>query len=62
MSLYSYEEIYATCCDVEGVENKCVAYVACHVGGQTQSNDIWTRGGTLNQVHGPKHAISSSRI
>jgi hypothetical protein len=42
---------------VEGVENKSVAYVACHVGGQTWSNDDWTGGGTFNQVYGPKHAI-----
>jgi hypothetical protein len=43
VSLYSYKEIYVTCCDVEGPKSKIVAYVACHVGGQTQSNDIWTR-------------------
>jgi hypothetical protein len=30
VSLYSYEEIYTTCCDVEGAESKSVVYVACH--------------------------------
>jgi hypothetical protein len=43
VSLYSYKEIYATCCDVEEAGSKIVACVACHVGGQTQSKDIWTR-------------------
>jgi hypothetical protein len=43
VSLYSYKEIYATCCNVEGAESKSVAYVGCHVGGQTQSKDVWTR-------------------
>ena len=42
---------------VEEVEHKSVAYVACHIGGQTWSKDDWTGGGTLNQVHGPKRAI-----
>jgi hypothetical protein len=40
VSLYSYKEIYVTCCDVEGAESKSVAYVVCHVGGQTQSKDV----------------------
>ncbi len=43
VSLYSYEEIYTTCCDVEGAESKSVVYAACHIGGQTQSKDVWTR-------------------
>jgi hypothetical protein len=30
VSLYSYEEIYTTCCDVERAESKSVAYVVCH--------------------------------
>jgi hypothetical protein len=42
---------------VEGAEHKSVAYVACHVGGQTRSKDDWTGGGTLNQVHGLKCTI-----
>ncbi len=43
VSQYSYKEIYATCCDAEGAESESVAYVTCHVGGQTQSKDVWTK-------------------
>jgi hypothetical protein len=35
VSLYSYKEIYAMCCDMEGVESKSVVYVACHVSSRT---------------------------
>ncbi len=42
VSLYSYNEIYATCCDMDRAERKSVAYVTYHVGGQTQSKDVWT--------------------
>jgi metal-responsive CopG/Arc/MetJ family transcriptional regulator len=42
VSLYNHKEIYVTCCNMEGAESKSVAYVACHVGGQTQSKDVWT--------------------
>jgi hypothetical protein len=39
VSVYSYKEIYATCCDVEGAKSKSVAYVTYHVGGQTWSKN-----------------------
>jgi hypothetical protein len=42
---------------VEGVEHKSIAYMACHVGGQTWSKNNWTKGGTLNQVHESKREI-----
>jgi hypothetical protein len=29
-------------CDVEGAKSKSVAYVACYIGGQTHSKDVWT--------------------
>jgi hypothetical protein len=53
----SYKKIYAMYCDVEGAESKSVVYVACHIDSQTQSKDVWTGGGTLNQVNRPKHVI-----
>jgi hypothetical protein len=30
VSLYSYKEIYAMCCDVEGAESKSIVYVVKH--------------------------------
>jgi hypothetical protein len=42
---------------IKGASYKCVIYVECHVGGQLQSNEVWTGYDLLNQDGEPRCVI-----